>query len=57
MLLLRGDEVRNHGGQRVGPPVPRGHEQQNGNQHRVRRKNSDTLLSGKVSAQAVRVAR
>ena len=45
------------GGQRVGPPVPGGDEQQNGNKDRVRRKEEGDLAVGETSAQAICVAR
>ena len=45
--LLRGEVVTASGGQRVGPPVPRGDEQQNGNEDRVRRKEQRDLAVGK----------
>jgi hypothetical protein len=36
LRLLGGDKMRARGGQRVGPPVPRGDQQQDGNKGRVR---------------------
>ena len=57
ILLLRGEVVTASGGQRVGPPVPGGDEQQDGNEDRVRRKEQGYLAVGKSSTQAVRVAR
>ncbi len=47
MRLLRGEVVTANGGQRVGPPVPGGDEQQNGNEDRVRRKEKGYLAVGK----------
>ena len=46
--LLRGDEMTAGGGQRVGPPVPGGDEQQNGDEDRVRRKEERDLAVGKT---------
>ena len=48
MLLLRGEVVTASGGQRVGPPVPSGNEQQNGNENRVRRKEKRYLAVRKT---------
>ena len=48
MRLLRGEVVTASGGQRVGPPVPGGDEQQNGNEDRVRRKEKGYLAVGKT---------
>ena len=53
VCLLGRQKVSAGGGEYVGPPVPNGHDQQDANQNRVRRKNRETLLSGKVSAQAI----
>ena len=50
MRLLRGEEVTASGGQRIGPPVPGGDEQQNGDEDRVRRKEEGDLAVGKTSA-------
>ena len=48
MRLLRGEEMTASGGQRVGPPVPGGDEQQNGNEDRVRGKEKRYLAVGKT---------
>jgi hypothetical protein len=48
MRLLRGDEMTAHGGENVGPPMPGGDEQQNGNQNRVGRKEERYLAVGET---------
>ena len=54
--LLGRQKMSARGGECIGPPMPSGDEQQNGNKDRVRGKKRETLLSGKQSAQAIRVA-
>lgn len=48
MSLLRGDEVTASGGERVGPPMPGGDEQQNGNKDRVGREKERYLAVGEA---------
>ena len=48
MRLLRGDEMTARGGERVGPPVPGGDEQQDGNKNRVRGKEKRYLAVGET---------
>ena len=46
--LLGGDEMRQDGGESVGPPVPRGHQQQNNDKNSVRRKKERDFAIGKA---------
>jgi hypothetical protein len=48
MRLLRGEEMTAGSGQHIGPPVPRGDKQQNGNEDRVRGEEKRYLAVGKT---------
>ena len=48
MRLLRGDKMTASGGERVGPPMPGGDKQQDGNKNRVRGKKKRYLAVGET---------